>query len=259
MARSLQARLARTPHSNDSSWPRAYEPMHFFILFILLTILSSTFAHAASPSMSSYLDCAKSIGVAINDKFTILPGERSGAKGLYVYTDRSAFFLVLGAAYAENADARDFFVKTALPNVGDVFIGFHEEKPEGKLNNQQGISYQTTTPAMGVLGKYRFTPAKETLDEGAKEVMSKRLKAKVASIKDFLDDKNSYSTPAEAKAAFESDRRIYREKLEKCRIEEDRPLNWAVSEEVQKLDSGLPGVTIWEKQIGGKVSAGRTR
>jgi len=233
--------------------------MHFSILLIVLTMLGFTMAHAASPSMSSYFDCAKSIGVAINDKFTILPGERSGDKGLYLYTDRSAFFLVLGAAHIDSRDARDFFLRTVLPNVGDIFIGFHEEKSESKSNNQQGVSYQTTIPSLGTLGNYRFTAAIEALDGRAKDVLRKKLKARIETIKDFLDDKNSYSTPAEAKVAFEKDRGVYRTKLESCRLEEDRELNWAVSDEVQKLDSGFPGVTIWEKQIGGRQSAGQGR
>jgi hypothetical protein len=226
---------------------------------ILLALFSSAAAHAASPSMSSYWDCAKSIGIAINDKFTILPGEQAGAKGLYVYTDRSAFFLALAAPQLENDGARDFFLRSTLPDVGDIFIGFHEEKAASKSDVQHGVSYQTTTPSLGTLGKYRLTPAKEAPDERAKAVLSKRLKARVETIKDFLDDKNSYSTPAEARVAFEKDRDIYREKLERCRLADDRELNWAVSDEVQKLDSGFPGVTIWEKQIGGKASTRRSR
>ena len=51
--------------------------MHFSILLIVLTMLGFTVTHAASPSMSSYFDCAKSIDMAINDKFTILPDRKS--------------------------------------------------------------------------------------------------------------------------------------------------------------------------------------
>ena len=209
--------------------------------------------------MASYWACAKSIGIAINDKFTILPDERSGEKGLYVYTERSAFFLDLRASHIENAETRDYFLRTEVPNVGDIFIGFHEAKAGSESNHQRGVSYQTTPPAVGVLGKYRYAAAKEVPDERAKEVLSRRLKARVEIIKVFLDDKNSYSTPAEAKAAFEKDRVLYREKLERCRLEQDRALDWAVAEELQKLDSGLPGVTIWEKEIGGRTPVRRTQ
>jgi hypothetical protein len=101
------------------------------------------------------------------------------------------------------------------------------------------------------LRSYRVTPANDSLDDRAKDVLSQRLRERVETIKHFIDDKNSFSTPDEAKAAFEKDRVIYRAKLENCRIEGDRWLNFAVAEEVQKLDSGFPGVTIWEKEIGG--------
>jgi hypothetical protein len=233
--------------------------MQFFVRLILLALFSSTVAQAASPSMSSYWDCAKSIGIAINDKFTIIPGEQTGARGLYVYTHRSAFLLALAAPQLENHGARDYFLRSTLPDVGDIFIGFHEEKTGNPSDAQQGVSYQTTTPSLGTLGRYHFTPAKEAPDERAKAVLSKRLKARIETIKDYLDDKNSYSTPAEARVAFEKDRGIYREKLERCRLADDRELNWAVSGEVQKLDSGFPGVTIWEKEIGGKAPARRAR
>lgn len=207
--------------------------------------------------MASYLECAKSIGVAINDKFSIVPGQRSGEKGLYVYTDRGAFFFPLGAPHIEENGAQEFLLAARVPDVGDIFISFREKKSGGGSSSYRAIGYQTTVPSIRDLGDYRVTPANDSLDEHATKFLSQRLKERVASIKDFIDNKNSFSTPDEAKRAFEKDRVIYRAKLERCRIETDRELNSAVSSEVQKLDSGFPGITIWEKEIGSKPATGR--
>jgi hypothetical protein len=226
--------------------------MHVLAQLILLLAFGSTPAHANSPSISSYMDCARAIGVAINEKFAIIPGERFGDKGLYVFTDRNAFFLPLGTPRIEDGEAREYFLRTNLANVGDIFLSFRERKPGSKADIQTAIGYQTSTPSKNVLGDYRVTPANDSPGEQARDVLSKRLKEKVATVKYFIDNKNSYSTPHEAKVAFETDRVVYRARLERCRLEGDRDLTYVVSEEAQKLESGLPGVTIWEKQISGR-------
>jgi hypothetical protein len=222
---------------------------------ILLIALCSTWARAETPSMSDYMDCARSIGVAINDRFAILPGERFGDEGLYVYTDRSAFFLPLGAPDAENGDAQEFFLRTNVSNVGDILLNFRNRRPGSKSNIQPGISYETTTASTSVPGNYRVTPVNDALDDRSRDLLRQRLRGKIATIKNFIDDKNRYSTPAEAKVAFEKDRAIYLAKLERCRIEGDRKLNSVVAEEARKLESGLPGTTIWDKEIDGRLSA----
>jgi len=75
------------------------------------------------------------------------------------------------------------------------------------------------------------------------------LKLCVPDSKDFIDDKNRYSTPAAARLAFDEDRVAYLAKLELCRIEADRDLTIVVDEAAQKLKAGFPGVTIWERQV----------
>lgn len=226
---------------------------------MLLIGYCSTWAQADTPSMSNYMDCARGVGVAISDKFAILPGERSGHRGLYVYTARSAYFLPLGAPHTEDRGAQEFLLKTNIPNVGDILLNFHDKKPESESNIQQGISYLITSPPTSVPSNYRVTPAIEVIDDRASDLLRQRLMERVASIKDFIDDKNRYSIPADARAAFDRDRVIYLAKLERCRIKGDRELNWVVTEEVKKLESGFPGVTIWEKQIGGRMSANLAR
>ncbi len=233
--------------------------MNILARLIFLMLFSSTLAHADSPSILNYMDCARGIGVAINDRFAILPGERYGHKGLYVYTARSAYFLELGAPHAEDGKVQEFLLKANIPNVGDILLNFRDKKPTSASNIQPGISYQITTPATSIPGSYRVTPANETLDYRARNLLRQRLMDKVANIKDFIDDKNRYNTPADAKAAFERDRVIYLAKLEQCHIEGDRELNWVVAEEVTKLESGLPGITVWEKQITDKVSVSLAR
>lgn len=209
--------------------------------------------------MSDYMDCARSIGVAINDRFAILPAERSGDQGLYVYTNRSAFFLPLGAPGAENGEAQEFFLRANISSVGDILLVFRNRKPGSKSNVLTGISYQTANPSAVINGRYRFTPANDVLDDGAIEILRRRLGEKIASIKDFIDEKNRFSTPADAKVAFEKDRMIYLAKLDRCRIKGDRKLNSVVAEEVQKLESGLPGITIWDKEIVGRLSPSLAR
>lgn len=209
--------------------------------------------------MSDYMNCARSIGVAINDRFAILPGERFGDQGLYVYTDRNAFFLPLGAPDAENGEAQEFFLRTNVSNVGDILLDFRNGKPGSRSNIQPGISYQTTTPSTRIPGNYRLTRVRDALDDRAMDLLRQRLREKIATIKNFIDDKNRYSTPADAKVAFGKDRAIYLAKLERCRIEGDRKLNSVVAEEVQKLETGFPGITIWDREIDGRLSASLAR
>lgn len=198
--------------------------------------------------------CARSIGVAINEHFAVIPGERSGDRGLYVYTDRSAFFLPLGKPQAEDGEAREYFLRTTVSPVGDLYLDYRDKKPGSKSNILPGIGYQMTAPPQRMAGMYRHARASDSLDERAIDVLRQRLKERLSGIKDFIDSKNSYSTPLDAKMAFEKDRIVYRDKIARCRIEGDRELNAVVAEEAQKLDTGYPGVTVWEKQIGARTA-----
>jgi hypothetical protein len=204
--------------------------------------------------MSDYMNCARGLGVAIDNRFVVLTGERFGDRGLYVYTDQGAFFLPLGAPDSEHGEAQEFFLRTKISNVGDILLNFREKKPGSKSNIEPGISYQRMTPSTSSAGNYRPTPAHDSLDDHARNLLRQRLWEKVATIKNFIDDKNRYSTPADAKLTFEKDRAIYLAKLERCRIEGDRRLNSAVAEEVQKLESGFPAITIWEKEVGASLA-----
>jgi hypothetical protein len=204
--------------------------------------------------MSDYMNCARGLGVAIDNRFVVLTGERFGDRGLYVYTDQGAFFLPLGAPDSEHGEAQEFFLRTKISNVGDILLNFREKKPGSKSNIEPGISYQRMTPSTSSAGNYRATPAHDSLDDHARNLLRQRLWEKVATIKNFIDDKNRYSTPADAKLTFEKDRTIYLAKLERCRIEGDRRLNSAVAEEMQKLESGFPAITIWEKEVGASLA-----
>ena len=245
-------------HNRNRVTAQGCTAMPNLVRLIITLLFSSTLAHADSYPMSGYMECARALGVAINDKFSVIPGERSGDKGLFVYTDRSAFFLPLGAPHTEDGDAQEFFLRTNIASVGDIFLVFRARKPGSKSNIQSAIGYQTTPPPKADLNNYRVTPASAAIGSQAKYVLSKRLKEKIATVKDFIDDKNSFSTPGEAKLAFEKDRVIYRAKLKACYLEEDRDLKLAVLEEVQKLETGFPGITIWEKHVGGKPPAAQT-
>lgn len=223
-------------------------------LFGFMAALTQQSAFAQQPavaSMAEYMACARSVGAAIHDKFTIIPAERSGERGLYVYTDSNAYFLTLGQPYAIDGEAQEFLLRASISSVGDLFVNFRQKKPSSTANIQAGISYQIDdSPA-----NFALTRAVVALDEPARDVIRQRLKEKVATIKNFIDDKNSYSTPADAKIAFESDRIVYVGKLQQCRIRGDRALDAVVEEEILKLRFGFPGATVWEKQIGAKPAA----
>lgn len=222
---------------------------------MLLFASGSAWARPDMPAMSDYMNCARGLGVAIDNRFVVLAGERSGDRGLYVYTDQNAYFLPLGAPDAVHGEAQEFLLRTTVSNVGDILLNFREKKPGSKSNIQPGISYQTMSAATGGAGNYRATPAYDSLDEHARNLLRQRLREKVATIKNFIDDKNRYSTPADAKRSYAKDRVVYLAKLERCRIEGDRKLSSAATEEMQKLESGLPGITIWEKDIGGELAS----
>lgn len=172
-----------------------------------------------------------------------------------MYTDHDASFLPLGTPGAVDGEAQEFFLKTKVSNVGEILLSFRAKKPGSKANIQPGISYQTMAPATRAPGDYHATPANASLDEQASDLLGRRLREKVATIKNFIDDKNRYSTPHEAKRAFEKDRLVYLAKLERCRIQGDRKLNAAVAEEMQKLKSGLPGITVWEKDVSATLAS----
>ena len=193
--------------------------------------------------------------MAIDNQFVILAGERFGDRGLYLYTDQGAFFLPLGAPDAEDGKAQEFFLRAKISNVGDILLDFREKKPGSESNVEPGISYQWMTSATSGAGKYRATPAYASFDDQARKLLRQRLGEKVATIKNFIDDKNHYSTPADAKLTYENDRAIYLAKLGRCRFEGDRMLNSAVAEEAQKLESGFPGITIWEKEVGASLAS----
>jgi hypothetical protein len=231
--------------------------MRFFIRLIILLISGSTLTHAEGSSTPGYMACARAMGVTISDQFAVLPGESAGNKGLFVYTDRDTYFLSLGVPRSDDGETREYFIRSSLSNVGEIFLIFRENKNSRVPST---IGYQRTPPSTRDQDVYRLTPANDFAGGQANDAMSRRLREKIATVKDFIDDKNSFSTPTEAKVAFEKDRKIYLAKLENCRIEDDRSLNRVVTEEIQKLETGFPGITIWEKQIGGRyrsAQAGR--
>jgi hypothetical protein len=222
---------------------------------LLLIASCPAWARADAPAMSDYMDCARGLGVAIDTRFVVLAGERAGDRGLYVYTDQNAFFLPLGAPDAVNGEAQEFFLRTQLSNVGDILLNFRDKRPGSTSNIQPGISYQRMSSSVGNPGSYRATPAYDALDEQATSILRQRLSEKIATVRNVIDDKNRYSTPADAKRGFEKDRTIYLAKLQRCRIDGDRKLNSAVADEMQKLESGLPGITIWEKEVGASLAS----
>ncbi|MFM9969312.1 MAG: hypothetical protein ACKVQK_13050 [Burkholderiales bacterium] len=232
--------------------------MFHCLRLIMLLLFGSTLVHAQSPSISGYMACARAMGVAINERFAVVPSERSGSKGLFVYTDRSAFFLPLGVPRTDNAEEKEFFLKTHIANVGEIFFTFRENKTASKSKVPSTIGYRMTPPPQKELDNYRTTVANDSSGDPAREAISNRLREKIVTVKEFIDEKNAYSTPSEAKVAFEKDRKIYLAKLETCRLDADRALSYVVAEEMQKLETGFPGITVWEKQVGGRTQSAQT-
>lgn len=220
------------------------------VLVLLVALLAPAGAHAATPSVSGYLDCARAVGVAINNQLAVVPGEREGSKGLYLYTDRRAYFLQLGAPDARNDDADEYFLRTSIANVGDVFLVFRDRTPGSGSRTQPGIGFQSALPAKERPDAYRYTAARVSEVEPAIVPLRDKLKERIVAVTRFLNEKHRYSPPAEAKSGFESDLPLYRARLERCSVEGDRSLLLAVDEELKKLSAGFTGATIWEKQIG---------
>ena len=217
--------------------------------------------HADSPSMSSYMNCARAIGVAQGDTFAVISGDRPTGKGIYIFTDRNAYFLHLGPPQTENLETREFLFRfrSADPELREMYLSFRERKPGSQSRFSESIAYQMTPPAEFWLGLYRTVELIVALDDRAREMLSQRLRERVATIKSFIDDKNSFSTPGEAGVAYASDRVAYIKKLESCRLVGDRRLQSVVSEEIEKLETGFPGATIWEIQVDGKSAPGKTK
>lgn len=227
------------------------------LLFVLLLPLAfgafGPAAFAATPLIADYMSCARALGTAMNERFTVVPGSRGADKGLFLYTDQNAFFLPLGQPQDEDDIGFNFFLKTSISNVGDIFLFFREKKPGVKTNNPSEIGYETKTPPAHIRSAYRTTPAVLSQGDYALDVFSRAIREKVMRVKYFIDGKNYFSTPREAKLAFEQDRANFMFKLAHCSLEGDRDLSRTVAEEMNKLETGLPPVTVWEKQIGNKA------
>jgi hypothetical protein len=195
--------------------------------------------------MAHYMDCARSMSVTINEQFAVLPGQRPGGRGVYVYTDRSVSFVPFGRPHVQEGDIQEFLLRTRVPDIGELFLSVREGRPGSRSNVPPGISYETES----IPEAYPVTPALVVIDDRARDVLSQVLRKRVAAIKDFIDDKNRYSTPAEAQRAFERDRAAYLQKLDRCRVAGDPDLHAAVNEEMLKLKLGHPGATVWEREI----------
>ena len=232
---------------------RIISGLMFFASMAWLAVSPSP-ARAQSATPAAYMDCARSIGVAINSRFAVLPGERGGSRGLYVYTDRGAFFLALGAPQGEDGEANEFFVRTSVAPVGDMYLDYRDRKPGSRANIQPAIGYVTGKPIPGAQARYREVDASSVPDYRAWDALRNRLRERIGTVRNFIDDKNRYSSPTEARMAYELDRIVYSDKLGACRIPGERELNTAVADELQKLNTGVPGLTIWEKQIGATPS-----
>jgi hypothetical protein len=227
-------------------------------LLVLPALLGPAAAQAAPPSLSSYMECARAIGLALHERFTVIPTKLADDKGLLFFTDHGASFVALGAPHSEDSAAFEFLLKASVSGVGDVFLNVREKKPGVRTNNPSEIGYQTTPPVFSA-ASYRPAPATAASGDFARDVLSRTLREKIATVKYFIDAKSRFSTPREAKLAFEQDRRVFLAKLAQCRLEGDRELNLAVSDEVQKLETGFPVVTIWETQIGSRHAVAKTR
>jgi hypothetical protein len=218
------------------------------VALLLLALLGPLGAHAATPSVTGYFDCARAMGVAINDKLAVIPGELAGDRGLYIYTERRAYFLPLGAPHARQDEADEFFVRTSIATVGDVFLVFRDRTPGSSSKIQPGVGYNSVAP--GGQATYRFTAARLSDGEQAIDPLRVKLKERIVAVTRFLNDKHRYSPPSEAKNGFDADRTLYLARLDRCRFDGDLALTLAVDEEVKKLSPGFTGVTIWEKQVG---------
>lgn len=230
------------------SRPRALLALLRASCFGLLFVLPATAAQAAAP-MASYMSCARALGVAIHERFTILPADR-GANGLYLYTDSGAVFLPLGTPDGGDAQGQEFFVRMRLASVGEVFLDFRQPRPDSRVRVQPGISYEIASPSQRPANAYRSLPAIDSTDGRAADVISRKLRERAAQVKLSIDEKNRYSTPADAQAQFERDRVLYLARLEQCRVDGDNELRVIVEEEMDKLRYGLRAPTIWEREVG---------
>jgi len=223
--------------------------MRQWVLRFLLPALSAATPALADTPVSGYMDCARAIGVAISDKLAVIPADRGGDKGLYLFTDRNAWFLPLGAPDVEQGEAAEFFVRTRISAVGEIFLVYRDRSAGSRGNIQPAIGYLDRLPGLDTLGSYRYATAVDTRGDHAIDAMRIKLVEKIAKVRDFLTEKHRYSPPAEAQAGFLADRKVYVARLERCRLGGDRELNRVVAEEERKLSQGFTGVTVWEKQV----------
>ena len=217
--------------------------------FLLLALAAATPALADAPRIAGYMDCARAVGVAISDSLAVIPGDRGGDKDLYLYTDRGAWFLPLGAPDVEQGEAAEFFVRTRISAVGEIFLVYRDRSPGSSSNIQPAIGYLDRLPGLDTLGSYRYAPVFDVRGDQAIDTMRHKLVEKIATVRDFLTEKHRYSPPAEAQAGFLADRKTYLARLGRCRVGGDRDLHRVVAEEERKLAQGFTGVTVWEKQV----------
>jgi len=217
---------------------------------LLLALSLQVPAEGLAASFAPYMRCAKAIGVAIHETFTVVPTEKRADRGLYLYEGDDVFFLPLGSRTVAVGGVGEYWLRTRIPDVGELFLEFREVRPAGEDYLVPAISYRFAVSSANELLQYRLTPLLRADEDEARDALRKALSKKIAGIKYFIDEKNKFSSPAEATAAFKSDRTNYLSKLDECRIEDDYELNRVVAEEVEKLQTEFRGATIWEKQVG---------
>lgn len=205
---------------------------------------------ADGPRIAAYLDCARATGASVNDRFAVVSSEGAGEKGLFLFTERAAYFLPLGAPDVSDRDASEFLLRTNLAPVGEVFLVFRDRASGDRGIAQQAIGVSLLAPPSGLPERYRYTPALDALGEHALDAMRRKLVDKISRVHDFLTEKHRFSPPAEARAAFATDREEYLARLARCRSTGDPALEAAVAVEERRLAHGFTSATIWERQVG---------
>ncbi len=205
----------------------------FRLLLVLSGALSSSLVFAEDPpSLSKYIDCFNGVGILkLRDRVVLVPANRSGEKGFYIYTDKSAYFYPLGKAQGGSREYNAYYFQLTVPGMQDIFFTYSD--PKDGVGGGPGLGVQVQSkPANALVGKYVKIGGNDALDDASRSAFSASLQTSVQLVTqrylDKVQDNKMEGRPAPDKSSYE---RV----LNACKFHGDKNLRDIVVAESEKL------------------------
>ena len=210
----------------------------FRLLLVLSGALCSSLVFAEDPPpLSKYIDCSNGVGaLSLKDRVVLVPANRSGKKGFYIYTDKSAYFYPLGKAQDGNNQFNWYYFQLSVPGRQDIFFTYSDPKDGVGGGPGLGIEGQSK-PADALVGKYVKIGGNDALDDASRSAFSASLQTSVQLVTQRYLDEVRYSQIMHRPAP---DKSRYERALGACKFDGDKNLRDIVVAESEKLSRANP-------------------